>query len=329
MNPRDAKVRVPIKGWFSAVLVVALIMAGDGKARAQERMTIAVGQRGSWDTSISELGQRGGIFRKHGLELEILYTDGGGETLQAVISRSVDVGVGVGVMGLLGAYARNAPIRVVGAEMTGASDLFWYVRANSPIRSVADAAGKTIAFSTNGSSTNSVVRALLEQHGVRARPQATGTAPATLTMVMSNQIDIGWANVPFALDQLDRGQIRLLARGSDASALRGQTVRVLGAHAQTIDRRADAINRYLRAYRETIDWMYANPEALRIYAGFAGISDALARRTRDEFFPKAALNPDQVVGLNMVMQEAVGLDFLQRPLTPQQVTQLIRIPARN
>jgi NitT/TauT family transport system substrate-binding protein len=218
---------------------------------------------------------------------------------------------------------------VIGAEMTGAPDLFWYVRADSPIRALNQTAGKTIAFSTNGSSTNGVVRALIEQHRLTARPVATGTAPATLTMVMSGQIDVGWSNVPFGLDQLQRGQIRLLARGTDATAFRSQTVRLLAAHAQTLERRAAILGRYMRAYRETIDWMYADPAALRIYAQFAGIPEPLARRTRDEFFPKESLNPDQVVGLNVVMQEAVSLDFIPQPLSTAQVNQLVRIPARN
>jgi len=90
---------------------------------AQDTLKIAVGQRGLWDTSISELGQRTGIFKKHGLVLEILYTQGGGETQQAVISGSVDVGIAVGIMGVLAAYSKGAPVRVIGAEMTGGADL--------------------------------------------------------------------------------------------------------------------------------------------------------------------------------------------------------------
>ena len=46
----------------------------------------------NWDTCISAVGERAGIFKKHGLELELLYTKGGGETMQAVISGSVDIG---------------------------------------------------------------------------------------------------------------------------------------------------------------------------------------------------------------------------------------------
>src|SRR5262249_40755711 len=107
-------------------------------AVSAETLKLAVGQRGTWDTSVAEIGQRGGIFKKHGLDLEILYTQGGGETQQAVISGSVDIGVAAGMLGVLGAFAKGAPLRIIGSEMTGAAEMFFYVPAQSPIRSLSD-----------------------------------------------------------------------------------------------------------------------------------------------------------------------------------------------
>src|SRR5436190_22467617 len=80
-------------------------------AHAQDALKIAAGQRGNWDTSIAEVGQRAGIFKKHGLTLEILWTQGAGETLQAVISGSADIGVAAGIMGGLSAYHKGEPVR--------------------------------------------------------------------------------------------------------------------------------------------------------------------------------------------------------------------------
>jgi NitT/TauT family transport system substrate-binding protein len=96
------------------------------QAVTADALKLAVGQRGSWETAISELGQTAGIFKKHGLELQIVYTQGTGETLQAVVSGSVDVGIAVGMFGVMGAYAKGAPIRAIGSTMTGANDLLWY-----------------------------------------------------------------------------------------------------------------------------------------------------------------------------------------------------------
>src|SRR2546430_9322141 len=109
------------------VIVAAVAFAAALPASAEDTLKLAAGQRGNWDTTIAEVGQRAGIFKKHGLTLEILWTQGAGETLQAIISGSADIGVAAGIMGVLSAYSKGAPVRVIGAETTGASDLYWYV----------------------------------------------------------------------------------------------------------------------------------------------------------------------------------------------------------
>ena len=157
-------------GRYAAISV--MLAATTFPAVAQDVLKLAVGQRGNWDTSISEVGQRAGIFKKHGLSLEIVYTQGAGETQQVVISGSADLGIAAGIMGVLGAFSKGAPVRIIGAETTGANDLFWYVRANSPIKTLKDTDGRTIAYSTNGSSTHGIVTALIS--GIRAQSQGDG-----------------------------------------------------------------------------------------------------------------------------------------------------------
>ncbi|MFO1398559.1 MAG: ABC transporter substrate-binding protein [Burkholderiales bacterium] len=317
-----------MKQWGAAVALVAGLFAA-GQCVAQDKLKVAAGQRGNWDTTIAEVGQRAGIFKKHGLELEILWTQGGGETQQAVISGSVDIGVAPGIMGVLSAYSKGAPVRIIGAETTGAADLYWYVPANSPIKSLKDTEGKTIAYSTNGSSTHGIVTAFMKQYDLKAKPTATGGPAPTLTQVMSGQIDVGWSAPPFGLTQLDEGKIRVIASGNDASVFKGQTVRLLITNTQTLTQRKAVVERFMKAYRETIDWMYSNdPKALQTYADFVGIPVAQAKRTRDDFFPKAAVDPDKIVGLDTIVPDAVALKFTAQPLTKEQLAELIQIPPR-
>src|SRR6478672_3971209 len=159
----------PALGRFAAAgFLAAGMLAAAQPAYSQDKLKLAVGQRGNWDTSVSEVGQRAGIFKKHGLVLEILWTQGSGETQQPVISGNVDIGVAVGVMGALSSFSKGAPVRIIGAQTTGARDLFWYVREDSPIKSLKDTAGKTIAYSTKGSSTNGIVTAFLKQYDLKA-----------------------------------------------------------------------------------------------------------------------------------------------------------------
>lgn len=317
-----------IKGLATAALAMALA-ASAGTAWAKDKLTLAVGQRGNWDTSVAVLGQKAGIFDKHDLDLDLLYTQGGGETQQAVLSGSVDIGVAAGIMGVLGAYSKGAPVRIIGAQTTGANDLFWYVRADSPVKALSDTAGKTMAYSTNGSSTHGIVNALIAENGLSARPTATGSPSATLTQVMSGQIDIGWASPPSALDLLDEGKIRIIAGGSDAKAFKDQTVRLLITHARVLDTKRPVIERFMAAYREAVDWMYTNPGAIKAYAEFVGIPEARARRTRDGFFPRSSIEPDTVVGLERILQDAVTLKYTPAPLTKEQVAELVQIPPRK
>ncbi len=311
-------------------LVVAAVaaLAFVCTASAQDTLKLASGQRGNWDTSVSEVGQRAGIFKKHGLVLEILWTQGSGETQQPVISGDVDIGVAVGVMGALSSFSKGAPVRIIGAQTTGARDLFWYVRSDSPIKSLKDTEGKTLAYSTKGSSTNGIVTAFMKQYDLKATPVATGSPSSTLTQVMSGQVDVGWSAPPFGLDQLDEHKIRIIASGNDADVFKGQTVRLLIANAQSLAKKKPLIDRYMKAYRETIDYMYNDPAALKIYADFVGISEAKAKRTRDEFFPKSAIDPDRVVGLDTIVKDAVELKFTAAPLTKEQLAELVQIPPR-
>ncbi len=311
-------------------IAFTIALCAAGPAAADDTFRLAVGQRGLWDTSVAELGQRGGIFKRHGLTLDILYTQGAAETQQAVISGSVDIGVSPGAPGVFGAFAKGAPLRIVGSEIIGGGDLFWYVPAASPVRSLRDIGERTIAYSTNGSASHSIVMTFVSEHGLKARPVATGGPPATLTQVMSGQIDVGWAGPPFGLDLVDQGRIRIIATGNDAAALRNQTGRVILANAAVLQSRQEAVARFMRAYRETIDWMYADEDSavFRHYADFMGIGEKMMRRARDEFYPKAVLDPDAILGVDAINAEAVRLRYMSTPLTREQLAELIRIPPR-
>jgi NitT/TauT family transport system substrate-binding protein len=310
-------------------LVASLIAVATTAAFAADTLKLAIGQRGNWENAPPELGQKAGIFAKHGLTLEILYTQGAGETLQAVISGSVDLGIGVGTAGTLGAFSKGAPVRAIANSMTGADDLFWYVPTASPIKTLKDAAGKTIAYSTNGSSTNLAVLAFIREFGVQLKPVATGSPSSTFTQTMSGQIDIGWSSPPFGVEALQQGRIRLVARESDVPAFRNQTVRLMITNTATAEQRRDVIERYLQAYRETLDWMYSDPAALKAYAEWVGISESLAKQVRDQFFPKENLRLERLSGLDEAMADSVNLKFLPAPLTKAQQDELFKYYARG
>jgi NitT/TauT family transport system substrate-binding protein len=297
-------------------------------ASADDVVKLTIGQRGNWDTSITHLGDKAGIFKKHGIQLEMIYTSGSGETLQPVIAGSVDIGLAVGTLGAMAAYSKGAPVRIIGAEATGAAD-YWYAK-NPAIKTLKDVNGHTIAFSSQGSSTQSVVRAFMSEYKLNATPQATGSPSATLTAVMTDQVDVGWAAPPFGLKEMEEGKIHLVARAPDAALVRGQTIRVMVANTNALKYRKEVIDRFMDAYRESIAYMYSDkPQVLTDYAEFNKITPAMAKRVRDDFFPRSLIEPDMIVGLDTLVPEAVNLKFIPAPLTKEQLVELIQIPARK
>ena len=310
-------------------LVVALVL-GVGSALADDTLKVVIGQINNWENQAPTLGQDAGIFKKHGLVLENTGTQGAGETIQAVISGSADIGAGVGAAGVMRAFAKGAPVRILAPAFTGTGDLFWYVKADSKIQSLKDATPETtIAYSTNGSSSNNIVVAFVSELGAKAKPTATGGPAATLTAVMSGQVDIGWAAPPFGLREIKEGKIRIVAKGSDVPSLRGQTVRTLIVNAESLKTKRDAIMRFMDAYREAVDWMYSDPKAVEMYSKKLNQPVELLKESMDKFQPKETLQTDKFADLDGAIADAVKLKFLEQPLTKEQVTELLQIPPRK
>src|ERR1019366_4156357 len=96
-------------GALSRLAICAMVLLGQqcGSGKADDLLKIAVGMHGNWEDAAPDMGTRAGI------------------------SGSVDIGVGVGTAGVMAAFTRGAPVRVIGSATTGTNDIYWYVRADS------------------------------------------------------------------------------------------------------------------------------------------------------------------------------------------------------
>ena len=137
------------------------------------------------------------------------------KSIQALISGSIDIAVAAGVSAAVGTFAKGAPIRIIGSEIIGAPDLYWYVRAKSPVRKIEDFNDKTVAYSLTGSSSHAGLLALIAQYKLTAKPTSTGSITATLTQTLTGQVDVGFSAIPFFLDKVDAGQIRIIGTGNE------------------------------------------------------------------------------------------------------------------
>lgn len=310
---------------FMSVLSVIAIIAAGNDARAEDTLKVAIPQRGAWDAGVADLGQRGGIFKKHGLNLDILYVQAGPESIQALIGGSIDIATASGVSAAVGTFAKGAPIRIIGSEMIGGPDLYWYVPSNSPIRRVEDFNGKTVAYSLTGSSSHAALLALIAQYKLTAKPTSTGNIASTITQTMTGQVDVGFGAAPFGLDLVEDGKIRIIATGNDVASLRTRTVRVNLTNVSNLQSRRDALVRFNQAYRETVDWMYSDPAALKHYGEYSNLPEKIVLRVRN-LIPKESLATDRVQGMDQIMADAVAGKFIPAPLNAEQVKELVQIP---
>jgi NitT/TauT family transport system substrate-binding protein len=300
--------------FFTGLIAAATSTIWSGSTVA-EVLKVAVAQRGFWNSSFIEFALQQGFFKQEGLDIEILYTEGGASTLTPLVAGSIDIAMTNGTLGVIAAFAKGMPVKIISAEATGAPDAFWYARPESGIKSIKDTTGKTVAFSSPGSSTNLIILQLINQEQVAPKLVPTGGMPGTLTQVMTGQIDVGWSVPPFVLKDLSEGRLQIIARGSDVAAIRDQTIRVNVANANALKEKRDAFVRFIRTISRAIDWAYTGDAAIDAYAALAKVPRELAQRTRDEFYPKQSLQLADVRGLGLTLKQALEYKYNTSPLS--------------
>ena len=116
-----------------------------------------------------------------------------------------------------------------------------------------------------------------------------------------------------------------MVTGSDVDALKSRSGRVNITDLATLQNRRDALLRFHAAYKETLEWMYTDQAALRIFSEFTSLPQNVVNKAR-ELIPKESLLPDRIVRVDQIVAEAVSMKFLPAPLTTEQIREMIQIP---
>jgi NitT/TauT family transport system substrate-binding protein len=291
---------------------------------ANDLVRVGSSSRGLWDTTLIEFGQRKGIYKDAGIDLEIIWTEGGADAQQAVITGSIDVAVATGMLGVVAAWAKGAPVAILAADFLGGTDMFWYVKKDSPIKSVKDLGGRTVGYSRPGSSSHLMAQAVVEWAGVNAKLVPSGNPAASFTSVMTGQIDVGWSSPPIQFDQIKGGNIRILFNGSDSPEIAAQTVRVTMANANFLASKPDVVKRFLKGVRKTIEWAYGTDEALQMLADLNKVPIETARQARDQGFPLSNMEMKPIRGIELTLKQALETKRISRPLTEAQVNDMLK-----
>ncbi|MGE3711252.1 MAG: ABC transporter substrate-binding protein, partial [Hyphomicrobiaceae bacterium] len=225
-------------------------------ASAAEKVKVAIGQLGLWDTMTTVFADRKGYFKELGLDVEYIRTAGGAETAQAVLTGSNQFGMSMGILAAIAAYAKGAPMRIVSSEIIGTPDIFWFVRADSKLKTVNDINGAKIPYSRPGSGTHMTLLSLLDQTKLTPKLVSVGGPAASRTQLMSGQMDAAWSVPPFALDLVESGKARILFTGDIVKSLADVTIRVNVVNADWLAKNRETATKFMQAYKRAFDWQY-------------------------------------------------------------------------
>jgi NitT/TauT family transport system substrate-binding protein len=314
-----------LRSWKAAVALAGLLLSAS-PVLADDLLRVAVTGSGAWDSSVVDFGWRAGIFKDAGIDLEISRTEGSSAGLQAVVSNSVDISI-VGVSGFMGAALKGAPLKMFSSNFRGASDELWFVRGDSPVKSLKDVTDNmTLGCLTPASFSFIGISALLEQYGVKGKVVPAGSEAANLTGVMTGQLDVGFdGNGGLGVPEFQRGEVRIIAYGRELAIMQNVTARGMIASVETLAKRRDLLVRYLKAYQKTVDWMYRDPKAIEWYAeeNHASVDDA--KRAIAAMYPESALQVGEVTGIATSVELGLRYKRIAQAPTAEQLAAMFDI----
>lgn len=264
-----------------------------------------------------------GVFKKHDLDVDIIHGSGGAATLQTIITGSQDVAFGVGVLSVLSAYSKGAPVRILGSTKRGTGDIYWYVKGDSPIKSLKDLnGGKDLVYSRPGSSTHLTTLFLKDALGIDAKLVSVGGPSGSRTQVMSGQVDTGWSVYPINSDLIKSGQIRVIGSGKEASGLNGVTIRVVAANAIWLDKNRDVAKRVMQAMYEGQKISYSSEKQQRAYAKRWKLKYENIREM-DKYVPLKEASYQPIGQLDKLNELALKFKRIKKLLTKSQLQELV------
>lgn len=252
-----------------SLLAGALFAAGLPRFAFAEAAPVkfrSLASRGS--ISPHELAGELGYFKGLGIEVEnVGYSGGGPESLFALASGSVDIGSAATAAVINSISGGNDFVAVYPSNgINSKVHSVFYVLDDSPIKSIADIAGKTIAVNTLGAHLDYTVREAL--HSVGLSPDAANLVvvpgPQLEQTLRSRQVDIaalGYWQATFAGALVDNGGVRGVFNDTDVlGELAGGFVVLrrdfIAAH-------PDAARNFVEQSARASDWSLQNPDEAR------------------------------------------------------------------
>jgi NitT/TauT family transport system substrate-binding protein len=261
---------------------LALGIACVAPAEAQTKVRVGQPQVGTFQFVPLQVGTEVGIFKKHGVDLEVISFGGGPRVQQAIAADSIDIGIGSGPE--LAFVAKGAPEIGVAAMADAPYSVVLAVPKDSAIKAAEDLQGKTISISSKGSLTDWLGQELSRQlgwgsAGINLAP--LGSTAAQTAALRTRQIDgmIVEANAGYKMEEDGSG--RVLVQFGDR--IKVFHIYVFYARKGFAEKSGDAVRAFLAGWFETIGYMRAHrAETIEIVRRTAEISQGVATRDYDE-----------------------------------------------
>ncbi|MGH3319040.1 MAG: ABC transporter substrate-binding protein [Streptosporangiaceae bacterium] len=290
---------------------------------------LALPHKGLLTTSLPyAVAKARGFFKDQGINVQPVYTSGGGSTVQTTIGGNTDIAVETGPSAVFSAYEHGAKLKIIGATMTGL-DILFFVKESSPYHSLKDLSGKKVGYSEPGSSSNVAVdqvNARLKKMGrAPAKPEAVGSPPDQLTAVQTGQIAAGFTAAPLFFDKVAAGKLRIVAEPKDFPAYSDVAVRVAFTSADFAQQHAKAVRGFLAAWHKAWKWSFAHQkQATKIYKKAFDLDQDLAslRKSFDYYTPRMVrLAP--VHGLDQAAKDALRFKLIEKPLSDKELSEIL------
>jgi ABC-type nitrate/sulfonate/bicarbonate transport system substrate-binding protein len=267
----------------AACLAICTLLAGP-QASAQEKLRVGKAVAEAFAFVPLDVGVRQGIFKRHGLDVEITSFGGGARLQQALAADSIDIGVSAGPE--LALLERGAPVKGIAMPFGPPVYLMLLVRADGPVRTAADLKGRKIGVSSARSLTGWLAVELSRQQGWGARGiELVGSPPRTsLASIKTGQIDGMVTDITFALRAEQAREGRILLGFGDL--VRDFHTHIIYAANKLIAAKPDTVRRFNAGWFDTIAYMRTNKaETVKVAMAALELPEEIASPTYDRLMP--------------------------------------------
>jgi ABC-type nitrate/sulfonate/bicarbonate transport system substrate-binding protein len=250
-------------------------------ARADIKLAVGKSAPTSESNLAANVGAKTGIFKKHGLDVEVLDFAGGGKMIQALTAGSIDIGVGAGIQ--MAFIVKGAPMLAV-CEDASTLPFVIGVPWDSTLKTLDGLKGKTIGISSAGSLTDWLAKELARTRGWKSDEitlAAIGSSPSASTSAFRlHRIDayVGGTSTFLGMEEKKIG--RALAPVS--SYIGKIAAGTIFASNRLIESNPDAIRAFLAGWLETVRYMKSHKaETVAIESATTGYSKDVTSRDYD------------------------------------------------